>query len=423
MMLLVCGAAVLPVAAQELELTLDRAIEISLQRNPGIIASRQQVAGAKARVTQATSAYWPQVQGSTTYTRNKVANVGQAIATGTLKTEFNSYDARLTGSQYLYDFGQIPGVVKQSRETLAATREGMVTTQADVVQQVKRAYFEILKNQRLVQVSEETLASQEKHLEQARAFYDVGLRPKIDVVRAEVDVANARQNLIQARYNLRLAFVNLENILGGPPVPGPYRVVDVITRPLRPAVVELIIDEALKTRSEVSQFEAQIRAAQGQLQAAQGRHWPAVNAFGNYGYFSTDFPLENDWQAGVELTWPLFTGFRIQGEVSEAKASIQQFKAQLEQQKLQVIQEVSQAYLNLGSAEESIATAEVALRQAQENMDLADGRYRTGVGDAIEFSDAQVTLTTAKSNLVQATYNYLQAYADLERSLGRMPRN
>jgi outer membrane protein len=291
-----------------------------------------------------------------------------------------------------------------------------------VVQQAKVGYFEVLKNQRLVQVAEETLNAQEKHLEQARAFYDVGLRPKIDVTRAEVDVARDRQNLITVRYRLQNSRVDLERILGGPPTPGPYRLAEVTERPERPPRLEPLIDEALAVRPEVLRFQAQVKAAEGQLRAAVGRNWPSIDGIGGYNYSNTEFPLENNWQVGVQMSWPIFTGFRTQGEVNEAKSLVKQAQAELERERLQVTQQVSQAYLRLGEAEESIATARVALRQAQENLDLADGRYRSGVGDAIEFSDAQVSLTRAKSDLVSASYEYLQAQAELERALGRGPR-
>jgi outer membrane protein len=417
-----CCALALSASAQEGEFSLDQVLAIALQRNPGITASQQQVEGARARITQSTAAYWPQVSGLVTYDRQHFGSVSGAVSTaGRLKSDVNNYNANLSASQYVYDFGQTPGLVEESRQNWNASREGLAATLADVVQQVKKAYYEILKNQRLVQVGEETLSSRQKHQEQARAFHEVGLRPKIDVVRAELDVANARQGLIQARYNLRIAFVNLENVLGGPPVKGLYRVVDVAERPPRPQAVEPLLDEAVAARPEIAQFAAQIKAAEGRLQSSEGKYWPNLSGVANYGWQNTEFPLIENWQAGVQLTWPIFSGFQTRGEVAEVKARIKQTRAQLDQSKLLVIQQVSQAYLILGETEESIATAEVALRQALENMDLAEGRYRTGVGDAIEYTDAQVTLTSAKSTLVQASYNYLQALADLERALGRGP--
>jgi len=416
------GLAPAPVQAEETELSLDQVVEIALKRNPGIVSSEQQMEGARARVTQNTAAYWPQVSGVASYDRLHTPILGSTTSfSNPVKRDFNNYNAKLSASQYLYDFGQTTGLVEESRQNLSASREGLASTLADVLQQVKKAYYEVLKNQRLVDVALETLNSREKHLEQATAFYQVGLRPKIDMVRAELDVANARQSLIQARFNRDIAFVNLENVLGGRPVSGPYRVQDATGRPLRPKQLEPLVEEALKARSEVLQLEAQIRAAEAHLHSSQGKYWPSLTSVARYGLENTEFPLSESWQVGAQMSWSIFNGFQTQGEVAEGKARIKQTRAQLEQVRLQVIQQVSQAYLGLDSAEQSIVTAEVTVRQAQENMDLAEGRYRTGVGDAIENTDAQVSLTSAKNTLVQARYIYLQVLVDLDRAMGRGP--
>lgn len=418
-----CGLTAFAVRAEETELSLDQVVEIALKRNPGIVSSEQQMEGARARVTQNTAAYWPQLTGNASYDRQRIPASGSGLpASVPIQRDFNNYSASLSASQYLYDFGQTTGLVQESRYNLRASRESLASTLADVVQQVKKAYYEVLKNQRLVQVAEETLSSREKHLEQASAFYQVGLRPKIEVVRAEVDVANARQSLIQARFNRDIAFVNLENVLGGRPVPGPYRVQDVTGRPLRPSQLEPLLEEAVKARSEVLQVEEQIRAAEAHLHSSEGKYWPRLTGVASYGWENSEFPLSENWQFGAQMSWSIFSGFQTQGEVAETKARINQNRAQLEQTRLQVIQQVSQAYLGLDAAEQSIVTAEVTVRQAQENLDLADGRYRTGVGDAIEYTDAQVSLTSAKNTLVQATYIYLQALVDLDRAMGRGPR-
>jgi outer membrane protein len=418
-----CALTAFAFAAEETELSLDQVVEIALKRNPGIVASEQQMEGARARVTQSTAAYWPQVTGSAAFDRQRIPASGSGLpASVPIQRDFNNYSAGLSASQYLYDFGQTTGLVQESRYNLSASREGLASTLADVVQQVKKTYYEVLKNQRLVQVAEETLSSREKHLEQASAFYQVGLRPKIEVARAEVDVANARQNLIQARFNRDIAFVNLENVLGGRPVSGPYRVQDAVARPMRPTQLEPLLEEALKARSEVLQLEAQIQAAEAHLHSSQGKYWPRLTGVANYGWENSEFPLSETWQFGAQMSWSIFNGFQTQGEVAETKARINQTRAQLDQTRLQVIQQVSQAYLGLDAAEQSIATSEVTVRQAQENMDLAEGRYRTGVGDAIEYTDAQVSLTSAKNTLVQATYIYLQALVDLDRAMGRGPR-
>jgi outer membrane protein len=421
-LVLLVNTVQLAAQSERTELTLDQVVEIALQRNPGIMSSEQQVEAAKARVTQNSAAYWPQVTSTTSYQRQRTALVTGTTSDINTSKEYDLYNTNLSASQYIYDFGQTSGLVEESRQNLGASRHGWTTALADVVQQTKRAYYEVLKNQHLVQVAEETLDSRKKHLEQATAFYQVGLRPKIDMVRAEVDVASAKQSLIQTRYNENVAYVNLNTLLGGPPVAGPYRVRDETGRAARPKELEPLVDMALKARSEILQLEAQIRANDAHLHSVRGKFLPSVAGSATYGWEDTQFPLDDYWQVGAKMTWSIFSGFQTQGEVAETKAKLKQTRAQLEQMRLQVTQQVSQAFLVLDAAEQSIETSVVTVRQAQENLDLAEGRYRTGVGDAIEYTDAQVSLTSAKNTLVQANYIYLQALVDLDRALGRGPK-
>lgn len=414
---LVCALTGSAPAAEQV-LTVDQVVKIALERNPTLEASREVVAQAASRLTQTKSRWWPQVTGTLDYSRNYTESQRQASNYG--GDNYNYYSSGLSLSQKIYDFGQTGGLVEQSRQALASTRSDHTTNISGVVQQVKNAFYQVLKNQGLVEVARQTLASQLKHLEQAQAFYKGGLRPKIDVTRAEVDVANARLSLINTVYAERDSRVALERILGGPPVKGSYKLAPEKQQPARPRKLTPLVIQAQMQRPEVASLQALIKAAQGKLEAAQGGYWPSLDASGAYNYQNDEFPLENNWTAGVGLTWALFSGFLTEGQVNEARALILQQKARLKDLELQIAQEVQSAYLALGQADERIATSRTALANAEENMRLAEGRYRTGVGNAIEYTDAQVALTAAHNNLVQATYDYFQAWANLEKAMGRV---
>jgi len=429
-------AAAAPAAAQQ-EVTLSQVLDAAIKNNPGIAASQSDVEAAKAQVLQAQAGYLPQVSGQAGYDRrwsesSRYSSLGdasggsaavgdQSSSGGSRSGQYDYYKAQLSLSQYLYDFGKTSGRVEASRSNLAASQKGLAVTLSDLVRSVKNAYYEVLKKRHLVGVNEESLKVQQQHLDQARAFHQAGIRPKIDVTKGEVELSKTRLQLIQARYALRTSKVDLEKLLGGPPVVGPYRLAEMPLRPPMPQKLKPLVQLALARRPELAQLNAQLMASQAQLDAAQGGYWPSLNAEGGYNWADTDFPLDSSWQAGLVLQWDIFTGLSTKGKVDEARAGIAKLKAQIKGQELAVNQEVSQNYLNLHEAGESIDTAALGLKQAEENLALARGRYRTGVGNAIEFSDAEVLATQAKSTLVQANYSYLQALAELERSVGGGP--
>lgn len=421
-----CVLAVSASAGTQQEVTLLQVLDVALKNNPGIAASQSDVEAAKALVTQAQAGYLPQVSGQAGYDRNWDEDSRISSSTGTggslgRRGQYDYYSAQLSLSQYLYDFGKTSGQYEASRSNLEASQKGLATTFADLVRDVKNAYYELLKKNHLVGVNEESLRVQQQHLDQAKAFHQAGIRPKIDVTKGEVELSKTRLQLIQARYALRTSKVDMEKLLGGPPVAGPYKLADISLRPPMPNDLDSLTTLALERRPEIANLKAQLMAAQANLDSAQGGYWPSLNAQGDYTWADTDFPLDSAWQAGLVLQWDIFTGLRTKGQVDEARAGIMKLKAQIKDQELGVSQEVSQSFLNLHEASESIDTAALGLKQAKENLALAKGRYRTGVGNAIEFSDAEVLFTQAKSTLVQANYSYLQSLAELERAVGGGP--
>jgi len=411
--------AAVPAAGAERELTLGQAVSLALKENPTLDASRQGVAQAEGRLTQSTSRWWPQVSGSAGYSRNYTEQSRIAALEGSSSDQYSYYDADVAVTQKIYDFGQTGGKVEASRQELTASRHDLITQREKVILEVKARFFEVLKTQHLVQVAQKTLDSQAKHVAQAKGYYDTGLRPKIDVTRALVDLANARLALISAQYRRREALVSLERVMGKRPWPGDYALADMKGRPSLPAKLEPLVAEALKQRPEAASLQAAIKASQGRLESARGGYWPSLDAQGGYAFADSDFPLDKAWTAGVSLNWSLFSGFFTKGQVSEYLAQMRQRQAQFRDLELSIAQEVEQTWLVLKESAERIGVAETARENAEENFRLAQGRYESGVGNAIEFTDAQVSQFQARSVVVQTRYEYLQAYAALERAIGR----
>ncbi|MFZ5587954.1 MAG: TolC family protein [Thermodesulfobacteriota bacterium] len=406
-----------PAKAQTLN--LEQILALAIERNPGLAQSDQSVKAAEARVTQAFSGYLPQLSAKSAYNRNWYESASFAAASGGTSNEYDYYQQVLSLSQYVYDFGATTGTVDQSRHNLTAARQQRFTTMAQLIQSVTKAYYDVLLKADLVQVNQESLRVQDAHLEQARALFEAGLRPKIDVTKGEVDRAKSRLNLITARYNLLTSRLTLEQQLGGPPAPGAYELAPEERQPKRPFDPLGLVDQAKKARPELADAVAQIKAADASITAAQGNYFPSLNLGGSYTWQNVEFPLLESWQAGATLNWALFSGMKTQGQVNEARANLLKAKALMRERELQVSKDVAEAYLKVNEALESIDTSREGLRQAEENMELAEGRYRSGAGDAIEYSDAELTLTQARSLLLQAIYSYWQSVADLDFAVGQ----
>lgn len=405
-----------PVCLQAAErIDMDRALAIALARNPSLAASRSEVAAARAGVTQAKAAYYPQVKASAGYDRFGVDL--EETSGGTVTTD--SYAAGVSVSQYLFDFGKTPAEVEKTRKALSVSEKALTTVEKTLVRDVAQAYFEVLKNQQLVSVSQENLEVRQQLLDQARAHYDQGMRPRIDVTRAEAELSRARLDLVTGRFGLKEASIALERLLGGAPVSGDYELTEPAQEPEPQADLNRLLQIALAGRSEIAALEAQIDAAEAGALATRRSAYPSLNANGSYAYDGEEVPMEDHrWQAGVSLDWQPFTGFRQSGQVAAAKAEVSRLEGNLRSRKLLVTEEVSHAYFQWQTALESIRNAETALKQAEENLAIAQGRYKAGVSDVVELSDAQVLYTESRGALVQAVYDRHQALAGLTFAVG-----
>jgi outer membrane protein len=126
-----------------------------------------------------------------------------------------------------------------------------------------------------------------------------------------------------------------------------------------------------------------------------------------------------NWGAGLLLSVPVFQGGLTRAQVREAEFNLVSIQAQADAERQQVRLDVEQARLAVRADKEALTASVEALANAQVLLQLAEGRYETGVGSIIELGDAQVALTSAAQQKVQAEYNLSQARAGLIKALGR----
>jgi len=416
---LAIAASMPPLCVRAAEvITLEQALEIAIKHNPTLAASHSEVNAARARLTQTKATYYPQLNASAGVNRTWT-ELGNDSSSTNSDGRVDNYSTGLSITQYLFDFGKTPAQVKESSQSLSSIEKNVESVERTLARNVKQAYFEVLKQQQLVIVGKENLEVRRQQLEQARALYRQGLRPKIDVTRGKVEVSQAQLSLVIVEYGLQEAIIAFEKLLGGQPVSGSYSLAEEISSSTATPALEDLIQIALDKRPELAGLEAQTKAAESGLLSAQKTAYPSLSASGTYTYDGESLPMEDQqWKAGIYLNWPLFTGFRQTGQVNEAKSDVNRLNAQLDSLKLSVRQEVTQAYFQLRTAQETIRNAEIALNQAKDNLAIAQGRYEAGVSDSIELSDAQVLYTESRSTLVQAVYERHKALAELEFAAG-----
>ncbi|MGA2955241.1 MAG: TolC family protein [Thermodesulfobacteriota bacterium] len=414
-------------------LTLDQVRAIAIKFHPSLVATKETVLANKALVEQALAAYYPQVNLNNSYTAfttnfssSPISNPsGGAIGVPTAGpnrwrwTFTDVLNTGLAASQTIYDFGRTSNNVTINRENVKASQEAVSITRMTVILNVDQAYYSVLQTKRLIAVAEDTVKQTKEHLEQAQGFYQAGTHPKIDVTKAEVDMANAELALIQARNNYLVALVTL-NIAMGLRQDLQYEIEDSLSYKPREITQAEILKTAFEQRPELIQFQALERAQVATIQLAKAGYYPILSGNASYLYRGTGFDQTFYWDAflGASMVFPLFAGFYTPAQIAQAQATLRSLKAQEENTKLNIRLQGEQAYLGLKLADEQIRVTEKAVGQAQENYDLATGRYQVGVGSPLEITDAEVSLANARANYIQALYNYKIAEAKIDNAMG-----
>jgi outer membrane protein TolC len=395
-------------------ISLEAAIRTALGQHPSIRQGKAVVDQSKALVGEQISNYYPQLTGQLAYERVKRGFVGGVAGRATV-SQFSQYTTGLTGTQTIYDFGRTGNAVQAARDTLQSSRYGLSSTESSVVLNVKVAYFQVLEALRLLQVANASVARLKEHLDQAQGFYGVGLRPKIDVTRARTDLASGVADQVREGGNVLVAKATLNNTMGVVLGLG-YDVIDVPVQPLTPSF-EPLVAQALDRRPEVKQALAKNKGFEAQVAAARANYWPEISGRADYNYSGDAFPLPNNWDLGATVNVPIFNGLLTASQVDAAKAVLRQGLAALETVRQQVRLDVESSWLNVKAAGEQLAAQREAVRAARENLDLAQARYREGLGSAVEYTDAQVALTQAEGNEAQALYSLQIAQAQLDRAV------
>jgi outer membrane protein len=417
-------AAVQPLAAQTANpqagnvLTLDEAIQIALDNHPSIKVARERIGAQQAVLGQEMSAYYP------TINLNNFYHTGtQTAGAPTTNRATERYQSQANLAMTLYNFGKREATVQSARDTLGATTFNYKSTADGVILGVKQAYYLYLGAKAIVTVREETVKSRQLLVNQARGFYEVGTRARIDVARAESNLYTAEADLITARNAMQLAWVTLKNAMGLRELPERPLVEEAIITTI-PYTLDQARELAFESRPELKSFEAQRRAQDQTIAAARRGHLPDLLFDANHRYGGTSFDREGallrpSWQVQTSLVFPIFDGLRTTYRVEETVRNYYVIRNQEEQQRQQVALDVEQAYLRLVELRDRIKANEAAVNAAKENLDLATGRYQVGVGSIIEITDAQTLYTDAQTTYIRSLYDYKIADAELTRAIGQ----
>lgn len=429
--LLLAASSPLPARAEAQPLSLAEALRIARERSPVLKRASAQTDAADARADGSRAKLLPQLSGIAGYQRT-TDNPVQRPGFGVLNPQpryFNgktngvdSFNFQIVANQVIFDFGVTNETLKADRESARAEADNARAAILTTEYQVRNSFFLVRAQRALIHVAEYTLANQQKHLAQVEAFVEVGTRPEIDLAQARTDVANARVQLLSAQNAYASAKQNLKLVLGADPAVD-YEVNDDTLEPLpeEDAALAQLFEQARASRPEFSAASRMLRAQELRTRAAKARFGPSLSATAAMSEQGIDLRrLTWNAYAGATVTWPLVEGGAVVAAVHESEANRRALAADVLALEQRVRTELEQARLTLQAAKASLEAAADAQNAARARLQLAEGRYEAGVGNAIELGDAQLALTAADAQRVQFEYNLASARAQLLGALGKV---
>ena len=429
-LLLIAAGALAAADSTPQPMTLAQCVETALEHHPDLAAALAMIDEAQAQLKIAHSAFLPQVNLGSFYTRQTFNYSGQPGTPPDLWQRFYQGESNSTSpyyyggvnlSQDIFDSGRKRGTIDRSMAELRAAEHNYKNVKNQIYYNVRAAYYTELADRELVNVEQQGLDNATQHLHQAEAFYQVGRDPKINVTQEQVAVANARMALEQAQANLEVAHAGLATAMGIPIEQAP-ELVDTLAQIEPVGTLDELLTQAVEKRPDLQSLREQVTAAQADVEYAHANLKPALNLSMFYNFNNLQFPLIYNWSLAGIFAQSLFSGGERHAALRQSEAGRRVSQAQHASLFLRVRQDVYSAYSNARVAQEQITTALTAASEAKENLQLAEGRYEVGYGNIIELTDAQLLATSTAAQVVTTRFSYQSASAQLDFVVGKGPQ-
>ena len=400
--------------------SLDQGIKEALEKNWSVKAKEEKIVESEYAKDEAKAGFLPTFSTSYSYTR-----LSEVTTIGTMEMgDKNNYQWKTTVTQPVFTGYALTSSYELAKLGIDQSKVSLELEKLDLALSVKQAYFNILKADKAVGVAKSAVESLESHLAVAKNFYDVGMTPVNDLLKAEVELANSQHTYIKAQNDARLARLSF-NVLLSRSVDDPLEVEDILIYTPETPDFGVCMAKALKVRPEIKAIDLTDNQIDQKTILAKSNYYPDAAVTLNYikagdtiGVSGSDFQKANQWQAIVGLSWTFWDWDKTKNAVRQDESMKKQLSQTRKALEDGIKLELKKAILDLKEAEEKIPTAKKAVNQAEENLRVSEERYKAQVTTSTEVLDAQTLLSQARMNYYTALYDHNLAKAGLLRAVG-----
>jgi outer membrane protein len=398
-----------------MSLSLRDAQALALKNNPQVSVARLTALAAQQVTREVRSNLWPTATADLTAVDS---DPGTRITAGGLSNSaiYQRAAAGATVNQLLTDFGRTTNLISSANLAAKAENQNAVATKEQILLAVDQAFYNALQTQAVLTVARQTVADRKTVTDQVGALYKNKLKSELDFSFANVNLAQAKLLLLDAQNNENAALASLSAVLGFSNLQN-FQLAQDTTAILAPqGNVDDLISTAFAVRPEILSLEFQSESAKKFQTAERDLLLPDIRALGAAG----DTPVRNPivsssyWAVGVNVEIPIFNGFLFTARAREAALRAQATLERLRDLRDRIARDVRTSWLNATTAYDRLAVTQQLLEQANLALNLAQARYKLGLGSIVELSQAQLQQTQAQISDAQAGYDYRLALAVLQ---------
>lgn len=398
-------------------ISLAEVADASLCNNP---QTSEVWASARVQAAQlgiAKSAYLPSLNA------NVSSSLGVSMPESSSRDNPNiNLSANLAASYLLYDFGNRNANLENARQLLLSASASQSSTVQSVLLTATVAYYQVQANIAALEAALQAERASEESFKAADARYKAGVSTPADKLQAQTAFAQLTLTRITAEGNLQIAYGNLVNVMG---LPANQKVTLSSAVSNAPSTilqdVNLLIEQASARRPDLVASEAQLKAAQANIDASKAAAKPTISiSTANNLQDGSQLSGSNNATLGLTVSIPLFAGYAPSYRIRAAEATADLRAAQRDRLKLQISLDVWSAYQSLRTALQSVTATEVLVSSAEQSYRVALGRYKAGVGNIIDTLNAQSALASARQQKIQASLNANITRATLAQAMGAL---
>lgn len=416
-------------------LTVEESIRIALENNYSVLAQKEKVEGARAGVGKAWSSFIPKVDLSETYMHsdNPVmafsSKLNQRVFTNqdlssvdrlNDPSPIDNFNTRVQVSVPVWNGGKEWVGLKRSRLSLMASEEALERARQETVYQVIQGYYGVVLAGEYVKAADESLKATEGHLKVAQSLYDQGMLIGSEVLLAKVRLAEVKERLIRARNREATARAAL-NVILARPQDTPFKTAGQLEYKEFEPDLKQLEEEALEARPDLAGMGLDVRNLDEGVRLAKTDYLPNINFVGRYELDDKD-PFRGRADSYTVLgmiTWNIFDGFLTTNSVREARAGYNAAGHMLDQMREGVLFEVRKAYNDVTEASERVAATGSAVQEGEEALRIIQRRFQAGMAKTQDVLDTESALTRARTDSLQALYDYNVSVAALKLAAGR----